>query len=450
MFQDTPKAFPTQNSADRATLLADACYAFVKPLLVELHTVLDRRLIANLLQLIFVILRHRHTATGLLLSELGGHLLSPAQAPAGTKRLSRLLHSERWTSETVLRFLWHIADQRVQTLLAEHETPLVVWDESVLEKPESLKLEGLCPVRSSKAARLKRIKPGYFNPPGGRPICVPGWNWLAVLVMGQTGTPTLANLAWWTTRGERAETKRTVEYRLLKEVWQAWGWKVLHIWDRGFAGLTWLRVATIYQLHWVLRWPKAQHLRGLVGQVHPAWQLTRGKRSWGHRQIWDARRRCWRRVSVMAVPVYDLATDAKRWLVVARPGGGREPWYLLTTEPVESEAQAWRVVFAYARRWQVELTIRFDKSELAFASLRVREWQACCKLWSITALAYAFLLSLLAPLFQHLCQWLLRHWCHRTGKWSREVSAPLYRLRSALSRLWLAHPPCASVPLNSG
>lgn len=450
MFQDTPKAFSTQTSADRASLLADACYAFLKPLLLELHTSLDRRLVANLLRLIFVIVRHRHNAAGLLLSELGGQLLSPAQAPAGTKRLSRLLHSERWTSETLLRFLWHTADQRVQALRSQHETPLVVWDESVLEKPESLALEGLCPVRSTKAVRLKRIKPGYFNPPGGRPICVPGWNWLAVLVMGQTGTPTLARLAWWTTRGERAEAKRTVEYRLLREAWRAWGGQVLHIWDRGFAGWTWLRVATIYQLHWVLRWPKAQHLRGFSGQVKKAWELTRGKRSWGHRQVWDARRRCWRRVGVVAVPVYDLATDAQRWLVVARPGGGREPWYLLTTERIESEEQAWRVVFAYARRWQVEMAIRFDKCELAFASPRLREWEARCKLWAITALAYAFLLSLLAPLFQRLCEWLLRNWCHRTGKWSREVSAPLYRLRSALSRLWLAHPPPGLATLDSG
>ena len=46
------------------------------------------------------------------------------------------------------------------------QTALVIWDESVIEKPESIALEGLGPVRSSKAARLKRIKPDYFNPPG--------------------------------------------------------------------------------------------------------------------------------------------------------------------------------------------------------------------------------------------------------------------------------------------
>jgi len=50
--------------------------------------------------------------------------------------------------------------------MSEGKTALVIWDESVIEKPESIALEGLGPVRSSKAARLKRIKPGYYNPPG--------------------------------------------------------------------------------------------------------------------------------------------------------------------------------------------------------------------------------------------------------------------------------------------
>jgi hypothetical protein len=49
------------------------------------------------------------------------------------------------------------------------------------------------------------------------------------------------------------------------------------------------------------------------------------------------------------------------------------------------------------------------------------------------ALVYAFLLSLLAIHCAAIRNWLLRHWCHRIGKRSREVSAQLYRLRSALS-----------------
>ena len=78
---------------------------------------------------------------------------------------------------------------------------LLLWDESVIEKPESIAWEGLCAVRSSKARRLKRIKPGYYNPPAGPPIFVPGMNWLAVLLLGRQGPPTLAAMRWWTTRG---------------------------------------------------------------------------------------------------------------------------------------------------------------------------------------------------------------------------------------------------------
>lgn len=78
---------------------------------------------------------------------------------------------------------------------------LAVWDERALEKAESIALEGLCAVRSTKAHRLKRIKPGYYNPPGGRPIYVPGMNWLTVMVMGLRGAPKLAAIRWWTSRG---------------------------------------------------------------------------------------------------------------------------------------------------------------------------------------------------------------------------------------------------------
>ena len=59
------------------------------------------------------------------------------------------------------------------------------------------------------------------------------------------------------------------------------------------------------------------------------------------------------------------------------------------------------------------------------------------KLLLLACLAYAFLLHLLDPSFAAL----LRNWCHRTGKRYRAVAAPLYRLRSALSRLWQAAPP---------
>jgi hypothetical protein len=60
---------------------------------------------------------------------------------------------------------------------------------------------------------------------------------------------------------------------------------------------------------------------------------------------------------------------------------------------------------------------------------------------SIAGLTYSFLLSLLNPAFSHLRSWLLLTFCHRTGKRNRDTPAPLYRLRLALSLLWLSHPP---------
>jgi hypothetical protein len=88
----------------------------------------------------------------------------------------------------------------------------------VLEKPESLQAEGLCAVRSTKAVRLKRIKPGFFNPPGGRPIFVPGFHWLKILVVGPKGSPTLAHMRWWTIRGEQQSQKRTEESLVLADI----------------------------------------------------------------------------------------------------------------------------------------------------------------------------------------------------------------------------------------
>src|SRR6266540_2575255 len=104
-----------------------------------------------------------------------------------------------------------------------------------------------------------------------------------------------------------------------------------------------------------------------------------------------------------------------------------------------SPGQAWQIVFAYARRWQIELSLRFTKSELAFESPRLLKWESRLKFLLIASLAYAFLLSLL-PNTDFLFR-LIATYCHRTGKWSQEISAPLYRLRLALSRLWLEFRP---------
>lgn len=429
--------------------LGEQLVAFVAPLLRELDTLIDKRLVRTLLATLGVIIQFRNRPHGLLLSELGAYLMPPDQAPAGTKRLSNLLRCKRWEHTLIERFLWDRAKGQVEALEQQGEEVLALWDESVVEKSESIKIEGLCAVRSSKAARLKRIKPGFFNPPGGRPIFVPGMQWLSVLLIGRSeksGPPTVAKMRWWTTRGEHASDKRTHQEELLRECATTWGQSLVHIFDQGFAGGPWLQLAFSYLIRFVMRWRRGYTLIDADGVERKAWQITRGKRSWQHRDVWDAPRQCYRRTGVIAVAVRHPIYPAPLWLVVSRPGKGREPWYLLTSEPVLTATDAWRVVFAYARRWQIEMSFRYGKSELAMESPRLWRWENRLKLLLMATLVYAFLLTLLDPSHELLRQWLLRWWCHRTGKRNREASVPLYRLRSAISRLWLDfRPPSPSL-----
>jgi hypothetical protein len=437
-----------REKAQEGREMENRCWAYLQPVLEELHKKVDRRLVKTLLDLVLVILMHRHRNNGLLLSELGDHLLGGEQGPAGVKRIASLVHSMRWKSSLIVNYLWKCADEKVKALRETHKVVYAIWDESVLEKSESLQAEGLCGVRSTKAARLKRIKPGYFNPPGGRPIFVPGFNWLQLLVTGLQGAPVLAHLCWWTTRGETASHKRVEESKILRKVASIWGRKVIHIWDRGFAGSPWTTLALDHRLRFIVRWNTRYHLVGPDGQKQEGWKISRGRRSWNHRLVWDARRRCQRKTGVIAFPVHLPDDDRPLFLVVSRPGYGRKPWYLLTTEPVHTPEQAWQIVFAYARRWQIEMSLRFTKSEMAFESPRLLHWESRLKFLLIASLAYTFLLSLL-PLTDFLFR-LFSAFCHRTGKWSQETLTPLYRLRLALSRLWLTFRPHSLPSLDSG
>lgn len=440
---------------------------FLAPLLADLEDRIDKRLVRTFFGTIRAILEHRHRNSGLLLSELGGVLLPPDHAPAGTKRISNLLRCVKWTFEMVARFLWQQADARRKDHLEQEETPLVVWDDSVNEKSESQKAEGLGPVRSSKAKRLSRIKPGYYRP-AGPPVFVPGLNWLCLLLLGTSGPPTVAAMEWWTTRkteeGPESQSGRSLRSGWLSALAHAWKRTVVHVFDRGYAGAPWLGELLRLDVRFIQRWPKRYTLIDVEGQQKEAWRISQGKRSWDHRYVRDARRNADRKVSVLAFrvthPKQSLTEqapaelpDTPLWLVVVRSGiTGGEPWYLLTNEPVETVEDAWRIAWAYARRWQIEMTFRYNKSELAMESPRLWSWQRRLKLLYMVTLAYAFLLSLLDPSLELLRKGLLRQFCHRTGTRCQDTPAPLYRLRSALSRLWQAHSFTSSPPLalNSG
>ena len=209
LIESKPEQVPPDEPQAIAEGLGLSLLSFLGPLLLELDQSLDKRLIRTFVQAIEAILTFRDRINGLLLAELGSYL-DPIGQAGGTKRLSRLLPSSKWTAGSIDRFLWWRASQQVEQWASQGEEGLLIWDSSVWEKPESLKSEGLGPVQSSKAKRLSHVKPGYYTPPG-KPISVPGLHWVGLLLVGLSlsqGPALLAAMGWWTARGWRARWSR--------------------------------------------------------------------------------------------------------------------------------------------------------------------------------------------------------------------------------------------------
>jgi hypothetical protein len=419
---------------DQSQRLTQQLESFLGPLLVLLDAYIDKRLVRTFVRAIAALITFRTQAQALCLSELGAYITNPAQAPAGTKRLSNLLRCAKWGKELIDQYLWKKADERRKELNISGEEALCIWDGSVIEKPESEKGEGLCAVKSSKAARLKKPKKGAFNQPGGKAVVVMGIEWIGVILVGMSGIPTVVNMTWWSRKGTKASKQRDQEEMLLIKIARRWGKSVIHVFDRGYAGAPWLAVLQRLGLYFVTRWKKGLRFVDEDGNERKLSDIVRYKRSWGHKLIWDAGKHCYRKTGVFAMKIKHAGYAGQLWVVVVRHGG--EPWYLITNRPVETQEQAWHIVFIYARRWQIETTFRYKKSELAIQSVRLWEWENREKLLLMVTLAYAFLLSLLDSSLDLVREWLLRHYCHRTGKKYHEAKVPLYRIRWALSRFW--------------
>jgi hypothetical protein len=144
------------------------------------------------------------------------------------------------------------------------------------------------------------------------------------------------------------------------------------------------------------------------------------------------------------MPVRHPEYRGSLFLVIVRQGKGREPWYLLTNEPVERAEQAWDIVLSYTRRWKIEEQFRFQKCELCLESVRLRDWEPRRKLLWLVTLAYGFLLSVLTPSLTQARTHLFKQWDQRADWRQWKAKLPLYRLRWAFSRLWSRHPPSFS------
>ena len=226
---------------------------YTGPIRQGLDEQIDKRLVRTFFDLFSVILMYRNQVMGLLLSELGGYVCGFAHAPAGTKRISNLLRSKKWAAGLIDDFLFAQTRRRIESLLSAGKRPLLLWDDSRIEKPESWVLEGLCSVWSSKARRLTRIRRGFYRPPRGR-ICVPGIKWTGVFLSHWGGVPSVCQMSWWTTRGKFKEDPDNIIYCLLKKIHQQIAQPLTHVLDRGYASEKMLRYLFRFEQDFIIRW----------------------------------------------------------------------------------------------------------------------------------------------------------------------------------------------------
>ena len=335
--------------------VANLLQSFIGPLEQWLDRQIDRRLVRTFFLALVAIVRLRHSRSGLLLSEwaptsslrprprrgpsVSAICCAPPSGPtlslmssSGTGRISRFPHLEQ-----------------------RDELALAIWDESVLEKPESIAPGGIVPgplqqggppqahqtrlLQSTGRATSVRTRPVVAHRDAGRDagasrpsrhalVDQPGAHWPATA--GNRPHPCSLNAPSGGKDGW--STSSTGDSPALPG---SGNWADINC-GSSCAGPP----ATI--------WPMTK------ASVPPG-TITRGKRSQDHREIWDSSRRQYRKTGIVAVPVRHPQFDDALWLVVSRPGKGQgKPWYLLTNETIETPDDAWRVVPAYAGtgRWR--------------------------------------------------------------------------------------------------
>ena len=100
---------------------------YTSPIRIALDKEIDKRLVRTFFDLFCVILMFRNRAMGLLLSELGGYICGFSHAPAGTKRISNLLRSPKWSANLIDHFLFEQTRERISELVQKGQRPLFLW-----------------------------------------------------------------------------------------------------------------------------------------------------------------------------------------------------------------------------------------------------------------------------------------------------------------------------------
>ena len=404
------------------------------PFLQQLAQRCDIRLVRTAL----VILRLLCSSPGLLLRvrSLADSLASPRiSSSAWEKRIHKLLDSPNWSDRLVAQFLWHQADDLLTQAFDSGRDALILWDESVWEKPETLHDPALGSVISSKAKRLNRVRNNYYSPPKAH-TCVAGFR-VNAMVVATSKRSRLARCDYWSSRHHSEDYYALQRRDMLESAMMTWGHGAIHIFDRGYAGWPWLQELGVYQTRFIMRWKTKYHLwaNGKEMKAHHSvsgWPRVKIRVRDAIRRQKTARWVVWRQVA------HPKAPEQAMWLVVCSDKK-RSPWYLLTSEKVESQEDAKRIIEMYSRRWEVEQHFRRMKTDLSSQSLQLRVHQKRLKMLGLLALVHNALMMLNEQ--QELKMSLLAQCVPRRGRrLNQEIKVAFSRLRQARGKLeeWLS------------
>ena len=430
----------SEKSIKKQSEFIEKAIDFVEPVMDCLNSKIDKRLTYTVFDTFMGMLSFRDRINSLVLSELGAYINGPKHAPAGTKRISNLLRDKNWTYEDIEQELLKKVKKRLSKEGEEGKQWLMHWDDSIIEKAESWKLEGLCPVFSSKASRITRIKPGYYKKYGR--ICVPGFEWSAGVISSLCDPPTIGIMKWWTTKGKNRDSRSNVLYKMLRqssELIKETQAEVWHVFDRGYANKTTLDyLINHFQQQFIIRWKSNLLLVNSKGESKNTFKHSIGKKATSTRKVWDKERKQLKKVSILYLPVYDPVINEKQlYLVIARDKQkGRKPIYLLADVPIDTNGMAWAILRSYMKRWDVEQVFRFGKTAMGIESLRLWFWENRLKLLMLVTLVMAFVLTLFDTAKKFSWR-LIKTWVPRTGNRQKKTFLPIYRLRLAISQLIL-------------
>lgn len=273
-----------------------------------------------------------------------------------------------------------------------------------------------------------------------------GFEWESLLLVGKSAVPQVIAMKWWSREKGGSFQQRQQHQSLLSQAALRSLRKVRHVFDRGYGTGPWLWRLWMSQVRFVVRLS-----RKATNSSMPRGRSAKPGRLRVANGLGEKPDCCGTRTSAsIAAPACSLCRFATLsmtascgwwWCDKAR-GANRGICSPMNPSRRQSKPGRWPV--PNVRRWKIEESFRFQKTELQIESLRLQDWESRRKMLLLVTLAYRFLLSLLVCSLSLARSHLLAQWCQRADwrLWTAKV--PLYRLRWALSRLWQTHPPRVS------